>query len=161
MPDIKIKETGEIKEQEVFIGELPLMTERGTFIINGAERVIVNQIVRSPGVYFKDEMDKNIIRVDDAVIEVLMVHNLPGNVRELENIIEHAFVMCNDEEILIDHLPIELQQLKYYECKKRKIENPLQKSECKVILEALKRISPRQINFLIKIYLDAAGQQIN
>ena len=55
------KETGEIKEQEVFIGELPLMTERGTFIINGAERVIVNQIVRSPGVYFKDEMDKNAV----------------------------------------------------------------------------------------------------
>ena len=53
------KETGEIKEQEVFIGELPLMTERGTFIINGAERVIVNQIMRSPGVYFKDEQDKN------------------------------------------------------------------------------------------------------
>jgi len=53
------KETGEIKEQEVFIGELPLMTERGTFIINGAERVIVNQIVRSPGVYFKDEQYKN------------------------------------------------------------------------------------------------------
>ncbi|MCP9891364.1 DNA-directed RNA polymerase subunit beta [Cyanobium sp. Aljojuca 7D2] len=53
------KETGEIKEQEVFVGELPLMTERGTFIINGAERVIVNQIVRSPGVYFKDEQDKN------------------------------------------------------------------------------------------------------
>ena len=53
------KETGEIKEQEVFIGELPLMTERGTFIINGAERVIVNQIVRSPGVYYKPETDKN------------------------------------------------------------------------------------------------------
>ncbi|AFY67380.1 DNA-directed RNA polymerase subunit beta [Geitlerinema sp. PCC 7407] len=53
------KETGEIKEQEVFIGDLPLMTERGTFIINGAERVIVNQIVRSPGVYYKSEIDKN------------------------------------------------------------------------------------------------------
>ncbi|NJN76548.1 MAG: DNA-directed RNA polymerase subunit beta [Synechococcaceae cyanobacterium RL_1_2] len=53
------KETGEIKEQEVFIGELPLMTERGTFIINGAERVIVNQIVRSPGVYYKPETDKH------------------------------------------------------------------------------------------------------
>lgn len=54
------KETGEIKEQkEVFIGDLPLMTERGTFIINGAERVIVNQIVRSPGVYYKAEIDKN------------------------------------------------------------------------------------------------------
>ena len=53
------KETGEIKEQEVFIGDLPLMTDRGTFIINGAERVIVNQIVRSPGVYYKSEVDKN------------------------------------------------------------------------------------------------------
>jgi DNA-directed RNA polymerase subunit beta len=53
------KETGEIKEQEVFIGDLPLMTERGTFIINGAERVIVNQIIRSPGVYYKAETDKN------------------------------------------------------------------------------------------------------
>ncbi|MBC8122141.1 MAG: DNA-directed RNA polymerase subunit beta [Gemmatimonadaceae bacterium] len=53
------KETGEIKEQQVFIGELPLMTDRGTFIINGAERVIVNQIVRSPGVYYKAELDSN------------------------------------------------------------------------------------------------------
>lgn len=53
------KETGEIKDQEVFIGDLPLMTDRGTFIINGAERVIVNQIVRSPGVYYKVEIDKN------------------------------------------------------------------------------------------------------
>ncbi len=49
------KQTGEIKEQRIFIGELPLMTERGTFVINGAERVVVSQIVRSPGVYFKRE----------------------------------------------------------------------------------------------------------
>jgi DNA-directed RNA polymerase subunit beta len=47
-----IKETGEIKEQEVFLGEIPLMTENGTFIISGAERVVVNQLIRSPGVYF-------------------------------------------------------------------------------------------------------------
>lgn len=60
------RETGEIKEQEVFIGDLPLMTERGTFIINGAERVIVNQIVRSPGVYFKEEIDKNSRRTYSA-----------------------------------------------------------------------------------------------
>ncbi|MDX2271780.1 MAG: DNA-directed RNA polymerase subunit beta [Cyanobacteriota bacterium] len=53
------KETGEIKDMNVFIGELPLMTDRGTFIINGAERVIVNQIVRSPGVYYKADLDKN------------------------------------------------------------------------------------------------------
>lgn len=52
------RETGVIKEQEVFIGDLPLMTDRGTFIINGAERVIVNQIVRSPGIYYKAETDK-------------------------------------------------------------------------------------------------------
>ncbi|MBO9542840.1 DNA-directed RNA polymerase subunit beta [bacterium] len=51
------KETGEVKEQEIFIGELPVMTDYGTFIINGAERVIVSQIVRSPGVYFKRETD--------------------------------------------------------------------------------------------------------
>ncbi len=60
------KETGEIKEQEVFIGDLPLMTDRGTFIINGAERVIVNQIVRSPGVYYKSETDKNSRRAYNA-----------------------------------------------------------------------------------------------
>ncbi len=49
------KQTGEIKEQKIFIGELPLMTPRGTFVINGAERVVVSQIVRSPGAYFKRE----------------------------------------------------------------------------------------------------------
>jgi DNA-directed RNA polymerase subunit beta len=53
------KETREISQMDVFIGDLPLMTDRGTFIINGAERVIVNQIVRSPGVYYKSELDKN------------------------------------------------------------------------------------------------------
>ncbi|MST62804.1 DNA-directed RNA polymerase subunit beta [Peptostreptococcus anaerobius] len=52
------KETGEIKEQEVFMGDFPLMTDRGTFIINGAERVIVSQLVRSPGVYYSEERDK-------------------------------------------------------------------------------------------------------
>jgi len=52
------KETGEMKEQEVFMGDFPLMTEKGTFIINGAERVIVSQLVRSPGVYFDVGIDK-------------------------------------------------------------------------------------------------------
>jgi DNA-directed RNA polymerase subunit beta len=53
------KETGEVKDQEVFMGDFPLMTETGTFIINGAERVIVSQLVRSPSVYFNGKMDKN------------------------------------------------------------------------------------------------------
>lgn len=52
------KETGEIKENNVFMGDLPLMTDSGTFVINGAERVIVSQLVRSPGVYYKMEHDK-------------------------------------------------------------------------------------------------------
>ena len=52
------KETGEIKEQEIFMGDFPLMTNGGTFVINGAERVIVSQIVRSPGMYYGDEVDK-------------------------------------------------------------------------------------------------------
>ncbi|MDR2196805.1 MAG: DNA-directed RNA polymerase subunit beta [Coriobacteriales bacterium] len=52
------QETGEIKEQEVFIGDFPLMTPRGTFVINGTERVVVSQLVRSPGVYFSVEPDK-------------------------------------------------------------------------------------------------------
>ena len=54
-----IHETGEVKEQEIFLGDLPLMTDAGTFIINGAERVIVSQLVRSPSVYYKKEIDKN------------------------------------------------------------------------------------------------------
>lgn len=52
-------ETGEIKSQDVFFGDFPLMTDQGTFIINGAERVIVSQLVRSPGVYYNEEADKN------------------------------------------------------------------------------------------------------
>lgn len=53
------KETGEVKDQDVFMGDFPLMTETGTFVINGAERVIVSQLVRSPSVYYSAKMDKN------------------------------------------------------------------------------------------------------
>ena len=52
-------ETGEVKEQEIFLGDMPLMTDSGSFIINGAERVVVSQLVRSPSVYFSKEIDKN------------------------------------------------------------------------------------------------------
>ena len=53
------QETGEVKEQEIYLGDMPIMTDGGTFIINGAERVIVSQLVRSPSVYFGKEVDKN------------------------------------------------------------------------------------------------------
>jgi DNA-directed RNA polymerase subunit beta len=54
-----VHETGEVKEQEIFMGDIPMMTDAGTFIINGAERVIVSQLVRSPSIYFKKEIDKS------------------------------------------------------------------------------------------------------
>ncbi|MFS8501459.1 MAG: DNA-directed RNA polymerase subunit beta, partial [Caldicoprobacter sp.] len=62
------KETGEVKEQEVFMGDFPLMTERGTFIINGAERVVVSQLVRSPGVYYSEQTDKSGKKMYSATI---------------------------------------------------------------------------------------------
>ncbi|MDD2400796.1 MAG: DNA-directed RNA polymerase subunit beta [Clostridia bacterium] len=62
------KETGEVKEQEVFMGDFPLMTNKGTFIINGAERVIVSQLVRSPGVYYKKEIDASGKNIYNATI---------------------------------------------------------------------------------------------
>ncbi|MEN9937392.1 MAG: hypothetical protein RLZZ387_3971, partial [Chloroflexota bacterium] len=54
---LRILSTGELKESEIFLGDFPLMTENGTFVINGAERVVVSQLIRSPGVYFKEEKD--------------------------------------------------------------------------------------------------------
>ena len=62
------KETGEVKEQEVFMGDFPLMTDKGTFIINGAERVIVSQLVRSPGVYYTEQIDPSGKKVYGATI---------------------------------------------------------------------------------------------
>ncbi len=65
------KETGEIKEQEVFMGDFPMMTEKGTFIINGTERVVVSQLVRSPGVYFDTDIDKK------AEVDIYMCKVIP------------------------------------------------------------------------------------
>ena len=62
------RELGEIKEQEIYVGDIPIMTDRGTFIINGAERVIVSQIVRSPGIYYKREVDTNGKRTFSATL---------------------------------------------------------------------------------------------
>jgi len=62
------KITGEIKESEIFMGDLPMMTDRGTFIVNGVERVVVSQIIRSPGVYFKRETDSSGRRIHSATI---------------------------------------------------------------------------------------------
>ena len=65
---LRNKETEEIKEQEIFMGDFPVMTEGGTFIINGAERVIVSQIVRSPGVYFGHDVDKSLLNIYSSTV---------------------------------------------------------------------------------------------
>ena len=65
---LRNKETEEIKEQEIFMGDFPIMTPGGTFVINGAERVIVSQIVRSPGVYFGKELDKSMISIYTSTV---------------------------------------------------------------------------------------------
>ena len=65
---LRNKETEEIKEQEIFMGDFPIMTPGGTFVINGAERVIVSQIVRSPGVYFGKELDKSMISIYSSTV---------------------------------------------------------------------------------------------
>ena len=65
---LRNKETEEIKEQEIFMGDFPVMTEGGTFIINGAERVIVSQIVRSPGVYFGHDTDKSMMDIYTSTV---------------------------------------------------------------------------------------------
>lgn len=62
------RDTGEIKESKMFIGEIPMMTERGTFIVNGAERVVVSQIVRSPGIYFKRDIEPSGKRVFNVTL---------------------------------------------------------------------------------------------
>ena len=69
---LRNKETEEIKEQEIFMGDFPLMTHSGTFVINGAERVVVSQIVRSPGVYYGKEIDNN--RVQLVLFLLSMYH---------------------------------------------------------------------------------------
>ena len=74
------RETGEVKEQEVFMGDFPLMTDKGTFIINGAERVIVSQLVRSPGVYFGSSVDTS----GRTLYSALIMPNVRGAWLEFE-----------------------------------------------------------------------------
>jgi DNA-directed RNA polymerase beta subunit len=103
------RDTGEIKEQEAYIGEIPMMTDRGTFIINGAERVIVSQLVRSPGIYFKKEIleddDKTDIIYDigigeDSIFVYKTIYKISSGIsfeeakeRAAKNVIENLRIL--------------------------------------------------------------------
>ena len=86
------KVTGEIKEQEVFLGDFPMMTDRGTFIINGTERVVVSQLVRSPGVYF----DRSIDKTSDK--DVYLAKVIPGRGAWLEFDVDKRDTVGRSEE---------------------------------------------------------------
>ena len=88
---------------------------------------------------FNHKTEKMVSGVSNKVIETLMIYDFPGNVRELENIIEHAFVMCSNEEIKFKHLPMEIQESQK-EDNTRKIQiRPIQDSECKILFEILEK----------------------
>ena len=91
LTDVRLtnKETGEIKEQLVFMGDFPMMTDQGTFIINGTERIVVSQLVRSPGVYYSADVDggKDVYTVESADVAFLDGAALPALVNEFANIV--------------------------------------------------------------------------
>ena len=110
--------------------ELPGLIERRDDI-----PLLINRFIDK----FNHRMGKYIQKVSNEVLSILMKYNYPGNVRELENIIEHAMVMCQNEEIQINHLPQELISFDHETAKNKTSEKPLKKTECHTILEALNK----------------------
>lgn len=110
--------------------ELPSLAERSDDI-----PLLINHFIEK----FNHKMGKYITKVSNEVLELLMNYSFPGNVRELENIIEHAFVMCTNEEIKLRHLPRELVSIHNAETNHTKEARPLQISERQTILETLNK----------------------
>jgi PAS domain S-box-containing protein len=110
--------------------ELPGLMERRDDI-----PLLINRFIDK----FNHRMGKYILGVSNEVLSILMKYNYPGNVRELENIIEHAMVMCQNEEIQADHLPQELHSFDHHKTVNKSSEKPLKKTECQTILEALNK----------------------
>lgn len=108
--------------------ELPPLTERRDDI-----PLLINKFIDK----FNHRMGKSVLSISNNALNLLMKYKYTGNVRELENIIEHAMVMCNTEEILIEHLPVEFLEDEINLPNKILPEEPLQKTECQAILESL------------------------
>ncbi|MDD3818633.1 MAG: DNA-directed RNA polymerase subunit beta [Actinomycetota bacterium] len=146
------KETGEIKEQEVFMGDFPMMTEKGTFIINGTERVVVSQLVRSPGVYFDTEIDKK----SETFIYLCKVIPTRGSWIEIETdkknvayvridrkrkflltIFLKAVGFGNNEDLLAIFNPYDKKN-----CIKNTLEKDLTRTEQEALIEIYKKLRP-------------------
>jgi transcriptional regulator with PAS, ATPase and Fis domain len=109
--------------------ELPSLAERRDDI-----PLLINRFVEK----FNHKTDKLITGVSNKVLETLMYYDYPGNVRELENIIEHAFVMCSEDQIKVKHLPLEIQE--FHKNRNLNIDTkPIEDSECKILMETLEK----------------------
>jgi DNA-directed RNA polymerase subunit beta len=144
------KETGEVKEQQVFMGDFPLMTDRGTFVINGTERVVVSQLVRSPGVYYAEERDKT----SDKSIFTAKVIPARGAWLELETDRRDVVSVRIDRKrkqpvtVLLKALGIAetrdeiLELMGDSECIKRTLEKDYTENREEALIEIYKRLRP-------------------
>ncbi len=144
------RETGELKEQQVFMGDFPLMTDRGTFVINGTERVVVSQLVRSPGVYYSEERDKT----SDKAIYTTKVIPARGAWLELETDRRDVVSVRIDRKrkqpvtVLLKALGIAetreeiLELLGDSECIKRTLEKDYTENREEALIEIYKRLRP-------------------
>ena len=146
------KQTGEVKEQEVYLGDLPLMTDRGTFIINGVERVVVSQLIRSPGVFFTMEYQKGrklfgakIIPNRGAWLEIET--DLDGAIwvkidrkrKVATTSLLRAFGIPGDKELIQTFSDVDAGEIKYIEAT---IEKDTAKTQGEGFLEVYRRIRP-------------------
>ena len=139
------KETGEVKEQEVFMGDFPLMTEKGTFIINGAERVIVSQLVRSPGVLRQDDRYER----QDTVLANIIPNREPGSSSRLTPTPRYVRVdrTQNTRTVLVRALGLgdDAQILEFFGesgCIRATLERDSTDSEEEALIEIYKRLRP-------------------
>jgi DNA-directed RNA polymerase subunit beta len=144
------RETGEVKEQQVFMGDFPLMTDRGTFVINGTERVVVSQLVRSPGVYYSEERDKT----SDKAIYTTKVIPARGAWLEFETDRRDVVSVRIDRKrkqpvtVLLKALGIAetreeiLELLGDSECIKRTLEKDYTENREEALIEIYKRLRP-------------------
>ena len=144
------RETGEVKEQQVFMGDFPLMTDRGTFVINGTERVVVSQLVRSPGVYYSEERDKT----SDKAVFTTKVIPARGAWLELETDRKDVVSVRIDRKrkqpvtVLLKALGIAetreeiLELLGDSECIKRTLEKDYTENREEALIEIYKRLRP-------------------
>jgi len=146
------KQTGEVKEQEVYLGDMPLMTERGTFIINGVERVVVSQLIRSPGVFFTMEYQKGrrlfgakIIPNRGAWLEMetdfdgVIWVKIDRKRKVAITSLLRAFGIASDEELLKTFSDVNTGEINYIEAT---IEKDAAKNQGESFLEVYKRIRP-------------------